>query len=138
MKVYEAIAATLQAMRNCECTGNWEWHLKHTGKLEEIVEECLPSGSGFDAGVKVNVDKCTDTKIVLATSFHHMDEHGGYDGWTNHNIIITPEFIGGFYLFVDGEDRNDIREHVGDMIHNCLSETYQPRRPATNSTAASA
>ena len=50
-----------------------------------------------------------------------MDEHGGYDGWTEHKIIVTPSLVYGFELRVTGKDRNDIKDYIAEVMHGALS-----------------
>ena len=54
----------------------------------------LPRGSGFDAGCTVDDYRCNDGRIVIVTSFHHMNENGYYCGWTNWTVTIQPGFDG--------------------------------------------
>lgn len=118
--IYQAIAATAQAKKNCIDTGNEIWEDKHNETLEEL-EKLLPSGSGIDTGTTINIEKTTDKKIVLKTAFHHMDEIGGYDGWTEHEITITPNF-NGINIKVSGRNRNDIKEYLHEVFSNTLSQ----------------
>jgi hypothetical protein len=49
-----------------------------------------------------------------------MDEHGGYDGWTEHSIIVTPDLASGFDLRVNGRDRRDIKEYLAEIFGYAL------------------
>jgi hypothetical protein len=101
--------------------------LDKTEELERVIKEHLPSGSGFDNGTTLDFSKstpvidkfCRIKKIVFSTSFHHMNEHGSYDGWTEHNVIITPDWHG-FHLRVTGKDKNGIKDYIADCFHNAL------------------
>lgn len=115
----QAIASTLEARRNCIASKNVEWKAKHEQTLLEL-ENQLPSGSGFDSGTRICIDECTEKKIVLETSFHHMDEHGMYTGWSNHAIVITPGFVG-FYIRVTGRNVDAIKDHITQEFAQCLS-----------------
>jgi hypothetical protein len=59
---------------------------------------------------------------VIDTSFHHMNENGMYDGWTDHQIIITPSFISGFDIRVTGRNMKGIKEYLIDLFHYVLSK----------------
>lgn len=96
-----------------------------TEEADDLVHEYMPSGSGIDMGTKIVWERTTAKRIVLSAPFHHMDEHGFYDGWTDHNIIITPRFDGDFDLQVTGRNRNQIKEYLGDTFHYALSKSYQ-------------
>ena len=58
-------------------------------KLNAIMQSS-PSGSGIDSGTKLDLDANTGGKLVFNTDFHHMNEHGYYDGWSNHQVIVRP------------------------------------------------
>lgn len=83
------------------------------------MESTLPSGSGFDNGTKIARNESEHGKVVLHTSFHHMDENGGYDEWTEHRITVKPVF-GGIRIIVSGQNKNDIKEYIRETFHNCL------------------
>jgi hypothetical protein len=81
----------------------------------------MPSGSGVDIGTKLDLGESTSDKLVFSASFHHMDEHGGYDGWTDHKIIVTPSLQFGFNLKITGRDRNQIKDYLSDIFHTALT-----------------
>ena len=116
------ISQLLQAMENCERSNNTKWLDIWSRELDGI-EAMLPSGSGFDAGTKIQRDMCKNDKIVFFTQFHHMDEHGGYAGWTQHYVIASPAFDG-FDLKVTRRDRNRIKEYIGEIFHDVLLQPY--------------
>jgi hypothetical protein len=73
----------------------------------------MPSGSGFDSGTTLDLDASHADKLVFQTSFHHMDENGYYDGWTEHTVTVTPSLRDRYHIRISGRNRNDIKE----MIH---------------------
>ena len=87
-KVYEKIASAVMS----SCTDNTVHQENWEEKAEALVKEHMPSGSGFDCGTQLAWEKMSsggttikwNGKLVFKTSFHHMDEHGGYDGWTEY------------------------------------------------------
>lgn len=83
----------------------------------------LPSGSGIDNGIKILLDKCKDDKLFFKLGYHHMDEHGSYDGWTEHEVIVTPSFVGGFDLRVTGVNKNYIKEYLHDILNESFTIT---------------
>ncbi len=115
----QAIAETVTAYHNCVKSGNAEWELRHLETLYRL-ERKLPRGSGVDNGTKIELWSA-EKKIVLACSFHHMDENGFYDGWTDHTITVTPTFSG-IHVRVGGGRRNNIREYLADLYREALSE----------------
>ena len=122
MKLYQQLARLRGAIENCRKANNLEWLGKHTDKLGELVREFMPHGSGFDNGVKFDEDKSTSERLIFHTSFHHMNEVGMYDGWTDHSVIVPPSLQFGFELRVTGRDRNDIKEYIAQAFELALSE----------------
>lgn len=122
MKVYEFIAIKLDAINRCEETGNTEWYNRHSEELEKVLKNALPQGSGFDSGCELLDELCNENKLVFSADFHHMTEHGYYDGWSEHKVIATPSFIGGFTLRITGKNRNGIKEYIADVFHEILDK----------------
>ena len=140
--VMQSLASTLQALRNCEKRARvgsatnalpWTksdesgdpapvntWQDRHRERLTRIERECLPSGSGVDAGSSIDLVKSKPARIVLTLSFHHMNDAGYYDGWSDHTVILTPSFDG-FDLRITGRDRNGIKDYLGDIFYHALS-----------------
>ena len=97
----------------------------YTDTIEETIAllgQYLPSGSGFDNGTTLNVDKSTSQKLVFETSFHHMSEHGYYTKWTDHTVTVRPSFQG-LDIRVSGRNHNGIKEYIEDCFDHCLEET---------------
>jgi hypothetical protein len=82
--------------------------------------ETAPSGSGFDNGTQIDEDR--SDVLRFATAFHHMDECGMYDGWTEHTIRVKPSLAWGFDLKVSGRDRNGIKDYIADVFAQWLNE----------------
>jgi hypothetical protein len=120
VKVYQAIASAHAAMNNCAASGNKEWFDRHEQTIRDLVKQYLPSGSGFDTGTNFMFAESKPDKLIFTTEFHHMNEVGMYDGWTQHTITIRPTFQG-FSMRISGRDRNDIKEYIGDSFHFALS-----------------
>lgn len=118
--LYREIASTLQAMSNCRRSGNQEWLERHEARLAELVD-LLPSGSGIDCGTKIDADSCKPGKLVFTFSFHHMNESGMYDGWTDHVLTVTPSFDG-IDLRISGRDRDGIKEYLYETYYQALTE----------------
>lgn len=123
--LYRELASLVQARLNCEKSGNAEWHSKHTERIERLVKEYLPSGSGFDSGTKLDLDSSTGDKLVFGTAFHHMNESGMYDGWTPHVVTVRPSLAFGFNLSISGRDRNGIKEYIGELFGLALNEEIE-------------
>lgn len=115
------LASTINALRTCEAKSMSEPAANHREALRRL-EKLLPSGSGIDCGTKLDLDKSTDEKIVLSFSFHHMDESGGYAGWTEHTVTVRPSLVFGFTLKISGRDRNQVKDYLHDVYHCALTE----------------
>ena len=116
MPLYQLIARAGDAANNCARNGNAEWQQVWEELLAQC-EELLPSGSGFDAGTKI--EHASASKIVLQTSYHHMSD-GYYDGWTEHTVTVVPNLRFGFELRISGRNRNDVKEHIEYVFDNAL------------------
>src|SRR5262249_6157486 len=111
MPLIEHLAKKLCAMKNCEKSDNQEWLNKHYEAILWLVKNALPSGSGINNGTKIDFDKSEPEKIVLSCGFHHMNDVGFYDGWTEHKIAARPSFVHRIDLSIGGRDRNGIKEY---------------------------
>jgi hypothetical protein len=120
--LYQVLATTLEAAFNCERSGNVEWFGKHELRLALLVKEYLPSGSGINAGTSLLFSKQKTGELRLGVSFQHMNSDGYYEGWTSHEIIVTPNLGHGFDLKITGPNKNDIKEYLADVFHTALSQ----------------
>lgn len=118
MKLYEAIAQTQCAIRNCLKTGNREWQIRHVETLKRLMER-MPHGSGFDNGTKLI--EASDERIVFLTDFHHMDANGFYRGWTHHKVTLKPSFLHGYTMVISGPNYQGIKDYIDDTFRECLN-----------------
>lgn len=130
-KVYQVLASSFQAYLNCSPTSNnskpfnREWYDKHKYAIEYLCKQ-LPSGSGIDSGTKFNFEKSKPNRLVLNVDFHHLDENGYYDGWSEHEIVIVPDLAHNFDFRITGRDRNQIKDYLSDTYNYALSRpTYR-------------
>lgn len=123
--LYRHFASAVDALYRCRENSNpfaenWEARL-----LQYVL--LMPSGSGFDNGTELLLEYPPDIsvshgeRLVFETSFHHMDEHGGYSKWTEHIVVVNPSLVHGFKLRVKGRDHNDIKDYIADEFHCALS-----------------
>lgn len=117
--LYEQIATVVQAWLNCIESDN-EWSHKHEDRLDHLVA-LLPSGSGFDNGTQLDIDKSTGEKLVFTTSFHHMNDNGMYVRWTDHTVTVRPSLIHRFTLKVGGRNYRDVKDYIAETFNWCLS-----------------
>lgn len=95
---------------------------KNDDHLEILAKNFLPSGSGFDAGCRIL--EVSKNRIKIQCDFHHMDENGFYCGWSEHIATITPSFDG-FDIRLSGRNFRDIKNYIGEMLHNALTVKIQ-------------
>lgn len=106
--------------------GGEDSKIRFKAEAETLCREFMPSGGGFDAGTTLDFDASNSRKLVFNTSFHHMDDCGGYVAWTHHSVIVTPEFSG-FHIRITGRDRNAIKDYIGDTFHSALSQLIESK-----------
>ena len=116
-----SIARKFTAYQNCIKTENTEWLATHAGHIEELVDKYLPHGSGFDSGTTFDFVASKPNRLVFFTSYHHMNDGGYYDGWTYHNVVVTPDLVSGFDLRVTGRDKRDIKDYIGEFFYAYLN-----------------
>ena len=130
-KVYQRISSLLQAIENCHEASNNEWLDKHSERLEEIMRTA-PSGSGIDSGTVLcgytdaggSQNHATPKRLLFHAGYHHMHESGMYDGWTEHDLIVTPSLQFGYILRITGKNRKGIKEYLYEVYSMWLdSET---------------
>ena len=114
--LYSKIANLFCAYNNCVKSGNNEYKNIHEDALNQLVKDNFPSGSGFDKGTKFNWEKSSRNKLVFNISFHHMDDNGYYCGWTDHEVIITPDLVFQYDIRVTGKNYRDIKEYIGEVF----------------------
>lgn len=118
--LYSELAQLVNARQSCEKTHNIEWFEKHGAKAYELVREKMPRGCGFDAGTTLDLDSSHPNKLVFVTSYHHMNDCGMYDGWTEHIVTIKPSLAFGFHIRITGSNRNDIKDYIADVFSEAL------------------
>lgn len=123
MPLYRKLATAVDALERCQKTGN-DWAAVWENRIASAVREHMPSGSGFDNGTTLDVDASSGEKLVFQTAFHHMDEGGSYDGWTEHRVTVRPSLIHGFTLSISGRNRHDIKEYIADTFGAALGAEF--------------
>lgn len=116
------IVMACEAYRNCSANSDHPWGPRWASLLDAIEADLLPSGGGFDNGTKIDREATNAKRISLRIAFHHMDESGGYDGWTRHYVTINPTFRG-CEVRVSGSNRNEIRDYISEVVSSLFSES---------------
>jgi hypothetical protein len=111
------LSKNFQAWQSCKAENKTEWMDKWEDRINEQLSH-LPHGSGIDAGIQFNWEESRPEKLRFTFPFHHMDEHGYYDGWTDHKLIIIPSFFNEFKLTITGRNRNQVKDYLYDLFYN--------------------
>lgn len=124
MKVFQKIARNIATL-NRESTPI-EWRERAEQTIFDIEKEFLPSGSGFDSGCTVNLDKSTPEKLIIECPFHCMDEHGFYDGWVYPAVIVTPSLSFEFGIKINwkgyrGKYKDILSDYIIDTMYEYLT-----------------
>ena len=122
--VAQALSSAIQARLNCIEHDNDEWRERHQETGDAIAHEYLPSGAGIDNGAQIDWSRSTGEKIVIDTSYHHINEVGYYDGWTDHTITVRASLLSDFRLKISGRNRNDIKEHLYEIFYDALQTPF--------------
>ena len=117
--LYREFSNCLSAMENCRKANNHKWLTHWEDKIKKLVD-FLPSGSGIDNGITLDADS-TPEKLVFRFEFHHMNDNGFYDGWTDHKLIVKPSLQFGIDIRISGRDRNDIKNYLHDVFSHALT-----------------
>lgn len=120
--LYQQLAKNVQWYHS---TINSPYHKKWNEVAETNINELidmLPSGSGIDSGVSIDLENSTENKIVLYCEYHHMNDAGYYDGWTSHTIRLIPDMINGFSMSISGKNRNSIKDYLYELFDYALRE----------------
>lgn len=127
MARYEDEAKTPTARPSAVCyyenARDWRW--EHSTRMNELTKQFMPSGSGFDNGTFISFEDSHGEKLVFRTSFHHMNENGFYDGWTEHIVTVTPSFSGTPNVRISGRNRNDIKEYIAECFLTALTRDIE-------------
>lgn len=114
------ISQTIEARLNC-LERNISYYANHEDTLNQL-NDLLPSGSGIDNGTKLDLDDSKPDRLVFTFGYHHMNDGGMYDGWTDHTLIVTPSLAHGFNMRITGRDRNCTKEYLYDVYGEALRE----------------
>ena len=134
-----SLARRVLAVENCRVNakeaqdqrGRQYWiekKIEHEAAIAGLLENYMPSGSGFDSGWYLDPGKSTANRLVLYTDFHRMNEQGYYDGWFTIKVTVKPSLAFGIdttVAFCEGSkqrDRELYREYFEDLIADALSQ----------------
>lgn len=119
MKLYQRIATEL---RRLAYTGRPDLVDLAEEQLRHIEQNHLPSGSGIDCGTKIYRDYSL-RDIILKFSYHAMDENGFYDGWYDYTLTLSPDFVWGFQMHLDGNE--EYADYLLDVFQDALEQEVE-------------
>lgn len=131
VKLYKRIGELMLQADHCLRSENVKKYNSHSVYFEEIERICktyMPAGSGFDTGTMFNFDESNVNRLVFDVGYHHMDEHGYYDGWSHLKIKVYPSFAYGFNFTITGARRKDKginKEYFDDTFQNALDQEIE-------------
>lgn len=132
-KLYALLASAIHARESCLMPNgdgqprNAEWAPIHQSRADDLVNEHLPSGGGFDNGTQLDWDRSTSEKLVFVTAFHHMDSSGSYFGWTEHVVTVRASLAFSIDIKISGRDRNEIKDYIAECFMDCLTRDIDPQ-----------
>lgn len=95
----------------------------------------MPSGSGIDNGVMIDLDGSMllgepqhHEKLVFHSSYHHMNEVGMYDGWTDFSVYVRPSLAHGIHVEVAAtwpEEYEDTADYIAEVFTEALCEEHE-------------
>ena len=121
----QQLAIAVRAQDNCVAAGRTIWYDRWGTLIDEIMETA-PSGAGIDCGTRLDIGRTMPDydkplkRLSFTTEYHHMTEDGCYDGWTQHNIDVYPDF-GGYDIRVSGVNRNNIKDYLHDVYYEWVA-----------------
>lgn len=118
MKLYQAIVQNHRLENDPMFRDDTRVH----DRVDRILA-CLPRGSGIDAGT--TIVSVTDKQIVLTAGYHHMNEGGYYDGWTEHTIRVRPSLMLGMTVTVSGPNRNNIKDYLQELYMRVIEQEFE-------------
>lgn len=125
-KVYQRIASKVVSYHICVKSRNGNWADQHEEDLRKIERNCLPSGSGIDSGCTIDIDKSSDMRIVINSSYHVMVE-GYYSGWVDFVVTVKPSLAFGIVLDIRGQfskcadpDPEGLKDYLLDTFAGAL------------------
>ncbi len=126
-KWYREMASRVDAYHTCVKTGNTLWEEKHEARIVELLD-MLPHGSGIDGTTDIALDKSSGEKLIILSSYHHMNDGGYYDGWTEFKVIVTPSLQFGARVKVTGSFPRryaDTRDYLHEVFDSAINEEVE-------------
>lgn len=126
MKIYAAIAWALDR-RDSNVNVPESLRTRAAERLHDIISNHLPHGSGFDGATAIHHDGDPRQHYTIASSYHKMDEHGGYDGWADFEIhvVAKPDLLFSWDVEIEiSNAEDDLRNYILDTFYEVLNQEF--------------
>jgi hypothetical protein len=126
MKKYQRLAQCYNAWENCLLTNNTEWQQRWEEEISSIINS-LPHGSGIDGRTEFSYDRSRkDTKLIIDSEYHALNDNGYYDGWYNFRVVITASLQFGAEITIKGVlGRYDYcKDYLQNVFYDSFMEEY--------------
>lgn len=104
----------------------------HRCNIEFIIDNFFPSGSGFDCNYELQETNNlkTEKTFYIKSSYHCMNEHGGYDGYQDFTIKINKVWIDSEFTLMFNtprykSEKYQLRDYMEDTLHYHFSELFK-------------
>jgi hypothetical protein len=124
-KKYQCLASAFKSYSYYISKNNNDTAEMFMNDIKQLIES-LPHGSGIDSTTNFSYLSSKEDKLIITSGYHHMDNNGYYDGWTDFKIILTPSWYG-FNLKIQGafpRKYADTREYLEDLFATDLDQGY--------------
>lgn len=125
MKLYAAIAHAMH-LRDIDENIRQEWRDRAEERLERCID-MLPHGRGFDVTPEPSHEGDPLRHYTISGSYHKMDEHGGYDGWADFEIVVKAKMnlVNPWEVTISISDaEEDLRNYVVDTYAEALDQEF--------------
>ena len=123
LPLFVELARQLKRYHRVRKANNLDLAARVNSEIDSLAFNCLPSGSGLDNGCTLDLERSDGkSRVVINTSFHHMDDHGYYCGWTDHRVIVKADLAFDFELQITGRNYRDIKDMLADYFDSLLRE----------------
>lgn len=128
-----AFASVQEALDNCKKSGNTEWLERWRLRFAKLVDH-VPTWSGMP--LEPSDVEVTSAAIRYEVSYHHMNDTGYYDGWTEHTVVVRPAFES-VDVRVSGRNRQDVKELIHEAVNYAFTRRVTWDEPAQRWTVES-
>ena len=119
MKVYKKISALINAIKSSK---NQKYIDKWEEELEILIDDYLPSGSGFNNTPNIIMDSCSRERIFLNIPFQELHKNGYYNELINLTIIVKSDLQHDFDIVCLNNIDTGILDYILDTYQEYLNK----------------